>query len=66
MKAKRMKFIAELKDMIAQQLVRQGINELQIKRAFALWEDGNEPETPTDRGCFEVFRTIQRQIDTGA
>lgn len=62
----RMKFIPEMKDMMVANLVKQGLTEAQIIRAFEVWEAGDSPRNPIQRGCFEVFETIQKQVDAGS
>lgn len=62
--AKRMQFISELQASITKQLVeQQGLSAPLVERAFQRWNDGKEPETPIDHGCFEVFRTIQKDVE---
>lgn len=61
----RTQFIPELKDMIGRNLAAQGVLPVEVMRALEQWEKGAKPVTPTEWACFEVFDTIQKQIDAG-
>lgn len=61
----RTKFIPEIKDLIGANLAKQGVSPAEVTRALRLWEEGKAPDTPAMGGCFEVFDTIQKQMDAG-
>lgn len=59
----RMKFIPELKEKITNSLKSQGVNAGAISSSFTLWENGEQPLTPWEKGCFEVFKQVQDTIN---
>lgn len=61
---KRMKFIPGLRDRFVSELARAQISEKVVRAALDQWDAGGSPRTPVERGCFEVFADVQRQIDT--
>jgi len=64
-KARRMKFIDDLRAMIIQKLELQNVPADITRAALDQWDAGGEPRTPYERGCFEVFHTIQNNIEKG-
>lgn len=62
----RMSFIPALEAMIRKNLVeKQGVSDSTVTLALAQWYANAEPRTPWERGCFEVFTQVQKQIEKG-
>jgi hypothetical protein len=59
----RMIFISAIRDRITTELREQGVSAETIKESFDLWDSGDEPRTPWERGCFDVFRQVQTNIE---
>jgi hypothetical protein len=66
MPEERMKFIPDLRDAIRSRLLREAgavLTEEIITEAFRKWDAGEEPATPWESGCFEVFRKVQSDVN---
>lgn len=61
----RMKFIPELKEKIVSELVSQGVDRNIVVNSLGLWNNNEQPRTPTQKGCFKVFEQIQDNIRKG-
>lgn len=62
-KETRMTFIPALREKVTESLIRSGVSRLQIDHAFRLWDEGAEPSSPIDHGCFAVFRQVQADVN---
>jgi hypothetical protein len=60
---KRMVFIPELREQLLVSLAAQGVHPGDVERALQQWNDGNEPRTLVERGCFDVFRKVESDIN---
>lgn len=57
---KRMQFTEEVKKHIVRSCPG---NENLVRFAIRRWEDGQEAQTPLERGVFKVCETVQREIE---
>jgi flagellar biosynthesis chaperone FliJ len=59
----RMTFILALQDQVTQQLQRQGLSPKFIENCFNKWHAGEEAQTPWEMAAFDVFRTVQKNVE---
>lgn len=59
----RMKFIPALREHIKRGLLKQGLHAPAADEALDRWNDGKEPITPVQCGCFAVFEKVQKDVE---